>query len=76
MVPGVAETLRINGRGRITTDPALLGPTAIDGKAPVSGLVISIETVYFQCSRALIRSRLWDPAAQQPRGALPSPGRC
>ena len=74
MVPGVAETLRINGRGRITTDPALLGPTAIDGKAPVSGLVISIETVYFQCSRSLIRSHLWDPAAQRPRGELPSPG--
>jgi len=74
MVPGVAETLRINGRGRITTDPALLRPTAIDGKAPVSGLVISIDTVYFQCSRALIRSRLWDPAAQRPRGELPSPG--
>jgi PPOX class probable FMN-dependent enzyme len=74
MVPGVAETLRINGRGRITTDPALLAPTAIDGKAPVSGLVITIETVYFQCSRALIRSRLWDPTAQRRRGELPSPG--
>lgn len=74
MVPGVAETLRINGRGRITTDPALLAPSAIDGKVPVTGLVIEVEAVYFQCSRALIRSRLWDPAAQQPRGALPSAG--
>jgi PPOX class probable FMN-dependent enzyme len=74
MVPGVAETLRINGRGRITADPALLQPTAIDGKAPVTGLVITVESVYFQCSRALIRSRLWDPAARRERSELPSPG--
>ncbi|AVO45053.1 pyridoxamine 5'-phosphate oxidase family protein [Phreatobacter cathodiphilus] len=74
MVPGVAETLRINGRGRITTDPALLQPAAMDGKAPVTGLVITIESVYFQCSRALIRSRLWDPAARRERGDLPTPG--
>lgn len=74
IVPGVAETLRINGRGRITADPTLLAPSAIDGKVPVTGLVIEVEAVYFQCSRALIRSRLWDPAAQQPRGALPSAG--
>lgn len=74
LVPGVAETLRVNGRARITTDPALLEPTAMDGKVPTSGLVITIETVYFQCAKALVRSRLWDPAARRERSELPTPG--
>ncbi|WP_439575258.1 pyridoxamine 5'-phosphate oxidase family protein [Phreatobacter sp.] len=74
LVPGVAETLRINGRGRITTDPALLEPATVDGKAPASGLVIAIESVYFQCAKALVRSRLWDPEARRERSDLPSPG--
>lgn len=74
LVPGVAETLRVNGRGRITTDPSLLEPSAMDGKVPVTGLVVSIESVYFQCAKALVRSRLWDPAAQRDRMDLPTPG--
>lgn len=74
LVPGVPETLRINGRGRITTDPSLLEPSAMDGKVPVTGLVVSIESVYFQCAKALVRSRLWDPATQRDRSELPTPG--
>jgi PPOX class probable FMN-dependent enzyme len=74
LVPGVAETLRINGRGRITTDPALLQPAAMDGRVPVTGLVIAVESVYFQCAKALVRARLWDPAAQRDRSELPTPG--
>lgn len=74
LVPGVAETLRINGHGRITTDPALLEPAAMDGKVPVTGLVITVASVYFQCAKALVRSRLWDPAAQRERSELPTPG--
>lgn len=74
LVPGVSETLRVNGRGRITTDPALLEPAAVDGKVPVTGLVITVESVYFQCAKALVRSRLWDPAAQRNRAELPTPG--
>lgn len=74
LVPGVAETLRINGHGRITTDPALLEPAALDGKVPVTGLVITVASVYFQCAKALVRSRLWDPAAQRDRSELPTPG--
>ncbi len=73
-VPGVNETLRVNGSARITADPDLLAPFAVEGKVPVSGLLIAIEAVYFQCSRALHRSRLWDPAAIRPRSELPSPG--
>jgi len=74
MVPGVNETLRVNGRAHVSIEPALLARFAVDGKLPRSVLVIRIETVYFQCSRALLRSQLWDVASQPPRASLPSPG--
>ena len=74
LIPGVAETLRINGRARITVDPQWLVAFAVDGKPPRSVIVVDVETVYFQCSRALVRSRLWDAAAQISRSALPSTG--
>jgi PPOX class probable FMN-dependent enzyme len=75
LVPGVGETLRVNGTARISVDPAMLERFAMDGKLPRSVLIIDVQTVYFQCSRALLRSRLWDPATQVPRSALPSTGR-
>ncbi|WP_313623551.1 pyridoxamine 5'-phosphate oxidase family protein [Achromobacter sp.] len=75
LVPGVGETLRVNGAARISVDPALLARFDMDGKLPRSVLVIDVHTVYFQCSRALLRSRLWDPETQIPRTALPSVGR-
>ena len=74
MVPGVNETLRINGQAHVSVDPALLARFAVDGKRPRSVLVVKIDTVYFQCSRALVRSRLWDAERQQPRASLPSAG--
>jgi PPOX class probable FMN-dependent enzyme len=74
LVPGLNETLRVNGRAVIDTDPALCEIFAVDGKAPKSVLVVTIETVFFQCARALLRSHLWDPAAQVPRASLPSVG--
>jgi PPOX class probable FMN-dependent enzyme len=74
MVPGVNETLRVNGRAHVSIDPALLARFAVDGKLPRSVLVIAIEAVYFQCSRALVRSKLWDASTQVPRAQLPSPG--
>lgn len=74
LVPGLNETLRVNGRAVIDTDPALCDSFAVDGKAPKSVLVVTIETVFFQCARALLRSRLWDPTAQVPRSDLPSVG--
>ena len=74
MVPGVNETLRINGRAHVSVDPALLARFAVDGKLPRSVLVVKIDTVYFQCSRALVRSRLWDAERQQPRASLLSAG--
>ena len=74
LIPGVAETMRVNGRAVISIDPALLESFAVDGKAPRSVLVVSVERIYYQCAKALVRSRLWDPAAQIERSALPSTG--
>jgi len=75
LIPGVGETLRVNGTARISVDPALLARFEMDGKLPRSVLIVDVQTVYFQCSRALLRSRLWDAATQVPRSALPSVGR-
>ncbi len=75
LVPGVGETLRVNGQARISIDPALLARFEVDGKPPRSVLVVNVETVFFQCSRALVRSRLWDPSTQIDRSALPSTGK-
>ena len=61
MVPGRPETLRVNGPARISVDPALLAPLAADGKPPQAAIVVSIEEVYFQCGKALLRSHLWEP---------------
>ena len=60
-VPGLRETLRVNGRARITSDPALLEPCAVNGKVPRSGILVTAEEVYFHCGKALIRSDLWNP---------------
>lgn len=74
LIPGVHETLRVNGRAVIDGDPALCGRFAVDGKAPKSVLVVTIDAVFFQCARAVLRARLWDPAAQVARASLPSTG--
>ncbi|WP_447982774.1 pyridoxamine 5'-phosphate oxidase family protein [Achromobacter kerstersii] len=75
LIPGVGETLRVNGTARISVDPALLARFEMDGKLPRSVLIVDVQTVYFQCSRALLRSRLWEASTQVPRSALPSVGR-
>jgi PPOX class probable FMN-dependent enzyme len=74
MIPGLGETLRVNGRCRINTDPELCAHFAVAGKSPKLVLVVAVETVFFQCSRALVRSKLWDPASQVAPGSLPTPG--
>jgi PPOX class probable FMN-dependent enzyme len=74
LIPGIGETLRINGRAEITVDPALLARMAIEGKEPRSVLRVSIDKVFFQCSRAILRSRLWDASMHVERSALPSNG--
>jgi PPOX class probable FMN-dependent enzyme len=74
MIPGIGETLRVNGTAEISVDPELIARFTIDGKPPRTMLVIHIESVFFQCSRALIRAELWNPDKQTPRSALPSTG--
>ncbi len=74
LIPGVGETLRVNGRAEISIEPALLQRFAMDGKAPRSVLVIHVETVFFQCSRAVVRADLWNPAKNIDRTSLPSTG--
>ena len=74
-VPGVNETLRVNGHARLTTDPALLEPLAADGKVPKVGMLVTAELVFFHCGKPLIRSKLWDPASVIERKTFPSLGR-
>jgi PPOX class probable FMN-dependent enzyme len=73
-VPGINETLRVNGRARITTDPAVLEPLAVNGKAPRSGILVTAEEIYFHCGKALIRSDLWNPEKHLRRSEFPSLG--
>ena len=74
LIPGRSETLRINGRAHIGTDPALCARLAVDGKAPACVVVIHIEAVYFQCARALLRSKLWQAETWPAAASLPSAG--
>ena len=74
-VPGINETLRINGRAEITQDPALLAPLAVQNVTPVIGLRLTVEECYFHCGKALVRSKLWNPEAQVERHRFPTLGR-
>jgi PPOX class probable FMN-dependent enzyme len=73
-VPGRTESLRINGRASITTEPVLLRPFAVQGKVPLSGLIVAVDLAWLHCGRALIRSRIWDSATQVAADALPGLG--
>jgi PPOX class probable FMN-dependent enzyme len=75
MVPGVTETLRVNGAARVITDPVLLAASEAQGKIPRTGLLVSVEEAFLHCGKALIRSKLWDPTRHVPRGTLKSIGR-
>ena len=75
LIPGVGETLRVIGRAAISVDPALLARFVVNNQLPRSVLVVTVESCFFQCAKALMRSKLWDPAAQIERSALPSNGR-
>jgi PPOX class probable FMN-dependent enzyme len=74
LIPGVGETLRVNGRASISIDPELMQSFAVNGKLPRSVLIVHIETAFFHCSKAIVRSKLWDPATQIDRKSLPSTG--
>jgi PPOX class probable FMN-dependent enzyme len=74
LIPGVGETLRVNGRASISIDPELMQSFAVNGKLPRSVLVVQIETIFFHCSKAIVRSKLWDEATKIDRKSLPSTG--
>ncbi|MBD8165090.1 pyridoxamine 5'-phosphate oxidase family protein [Erwinia persicina] len=74
LIPGIGETLRVNGTAEISIDPALLARFSVDNHLPLSVIRITVQRVFFQCSRAILRSRMWDPALHLPRTALPSTG--
>ncbi len=74
LVPGVGETLRINGRAEIVADPELCESFALKGQAARSVIVVHADTVYFQCPKALVRSKVWRAEAQVERSELPSTG--
>ena len=74
VIPGVTDTFRVNGRAEIVTDPELLELCAVEGKAPKLAMRIEIEQAYTHCSKAFLRSNLWDPERFVDRSELPSPG--
>ena len=75
LIPGVSETLRIMGRATISTDSDLCASFTMQGKAPRCVLVIAVEQVFFQCAKALVRSKLWDPLLHVERASLPTAGK-
>ncbi len=75
LVPGIDETLRVNGTARLLTDGNALAGSSVASKAPRTGLVVTVAEAFFHCAKALRRARLWDPATQVERSSFPSLGR-
>ena len=73
-VPGMNETLRVKGKAEIVTDDEDLDSTAVNNRAPISGLRITVDEAFLHCGRALIRSRIWDPEVQVDRSVFPTYG--
>lgn len=74
LIPGMNETLRINGTAKITADPALRERLAVDGKPPITVLVVSVEACYMHCAKAFMRSELWRPESWPDRTTMPTLG--
>lgn len=74
LVPGIGETMRINGRASISVSPELLETFTVEGKSPKSVVEVKVDRAYFQCSKALVRSGLWDGEKLMGRGEVPSAG--
>lgn len=74
LIPGLNETVRINGRAYVSCAPDLLEGFDVQGKRPTTAIVVHIDTMYFQCARALKRARLWDPTIMQDPADLPTAG--
>lgn len=74
LVPGIGETLRVNGHASIANAAEFLSSFAVDGKAPKTVVIVAITSVYFHCAKAIVRANLWDPTRHVDRTALPSAG--
>ena len=74
LIPGSGSTLRIHGRARVSADAALLESFGVDGKTPRTVIVMTVEEIYFQCARAIVRSDLWNPDKRVDPNSLPTPG--
>lgn len=74
LIPGSGTTLRVNGRAVVETDESLRDSFAVDGKPPRSVIKVTVERIYFQCARAIVRSKLWEQSAQAGLEGLPTPG--
>lgn len=72
LIPGYDDTLRINGRARLVTDPAIIEPMRVNDRLPRLAIVVSIGEIFLHCAKAFRRSRLWDPDSFQDRGEMPS----
>ena len=74
LIPGCGNAIRVNGRAHISVDAELLASFKVDGKAPRSVMVMTVEEIYFQCARAIVRSELWNPDKRIDPRTLPTPG--
>ena len=74
LIPGIGETLRVNGQAAISVDLELMQSFAVGGRLPRCVLVVHIESIFFHCSKAIVRSKLWDEATKIDRKSLPSTG--
>lgn len=72
IIPGFDETLRVNGKASLTTDPVILSGMTVNGRVPTLAIVVKITEVFLHCAKAFRRSHLWDPAQHQDRGSMPS----
>src|SRR6266516_4873100 len=74
LIPGCGETIRVNGRAQISTDPTLTQSFAVDGKIPRAVIVVTVDRIFYQCAKAIVRSKLWDASRHIDRKSLPSNG--
>jgi len=74
LIPGSGSTLRVNGRAQVSVDPDLLTSFKVEGKTPRTVVVMTVDEIYFQCARAVVRSDLWNPDKRVDPRSLPTPG--
>jgi uncharacterized protein len=74
LIPGSGSTLRVNGRAQVSVHPDLLASFEVDGTAPRTVIIITVDEIYFQCARAIVRSDLWNPDKRVDPKTLPTPG--